>query len=95
MVERSWQPYLHSSEIDGASAKSALQEWAQGRGRPLPRYTEIAREGPDPAPRFTAEVAIDGIAPEQGQGATKQAAEQAAALAMLRRVGVWQSGTDG
>ena len=44
-------------------AKSVLQEWAQGRRLPLPRYIEIAREGPDHAPRFTAEVQIDGVAP--------------------------------
>ncbi len=60
-----------------------MQEWAQGRRLPLPRYLEVAREGPDHAPRFTAEVQIDGVAPERGQGANKRAAEQAAALAML------------
>ena len=57
----------------------------------LPRYLEIAREGPDHAPRFTSEVQIDGVEPERGQGANKRAAEQAAALAMLLREGVWQA----
>ena len=72
-------------------AKSILQEWAQGRRLSLPRYIEIAREGPDHAPRFTSEVQIDGVAPERGHGANKRAAEQAAALAMLLREGVWQA----
>ena len=58
-----------------------MQEWAQGRRLPLPRYIEIAREGPDHAPRFTSEVQIDGVAPERGQGTNKREAEQAAALA--------------
>ena len=57
----------------------------------LPRYVEIAREGPDHKPRFTAEVQIDGVAPERGHGANKRAAEQAAALAMLLREGVWRA----
>ena len=57
----------------------------------LPRYVEIAREGPDHKPRFTSEVQIDGVAPERGHGANKRAAEQAAALAMLLREGVWQA----
>ena len=76
-------------------AKSVLQEWAQGRRLPLPRYLEVAREGPDHAPRFTAEVQVEGVAPERGQGANKQAAEQAAALALLLREGVWQAPQDG
>jgi ribonuclease-3 len=95
VVQKFWKPHLSSRELAGASAKSLLQEWAQGRGLPLPRYLEVAREGPDHAPRFTAEVQVEGIAPERGQGANKQAAEQAAARAMLRREGVSQAAGDG
>jgi ribonuclease-3 len=95
VVQKFWRPHLSSRELAGASAKSLLQEWAQGRGLPLPRYLEVAREGPDHAPRFTAEVQVEGVAPERGQGANKQAAEQAAALAMLQREGVWQAAQDG
>jgi ribonuclease-3 len=91
VVQRFWMSHLSAPELAGPHAKSALQEWAQGRRLPLPRYLEIAREGPDHAPRFTVEVQIDGVAPERGYGASKQAAEQAAALAMLRREGVWQA----
>lgn len=94
VVQRFWKPHLSTRELAGPSAKSLLQEWAQGRGLPLPRYLEVVREGPDHAPRFTAEVQIEGVAPERGQGANKQAAEQAAALAMLVREGVWQAPTD-
>lgn len=91
VVEKFWKPHLNAREFAGPSAKSMLQEWAQGRRLPLPRYIEVAREGPDHAPRFTAEVQIDGLTPERGQGANKQAAEQAAALAILLREGVWQA----
>ena len=94
VVHRSWQPQLDMLELAAPDAKSLLQEWAQGRRLPLPRYLEVAREGPDHAPRFTAEVQIDGVAPERGTGANKRAAEQAAALAMLVREGVWQAPPD-
>jgi len=95
VVRRFWDPQLDTLELAAPDAKSLLQEWAQGRRLPLPRYLEVAREGPDHAPRFTAEVQIDGVAPERGQGANKRAAEQAAALAMLLREGVWQAPPDG
>lgn len=91
VVFRFWASELASLDLAVPDAKSILQEWAQGRRLPLPRYVEIAREGPDHKPRFTTEVQIDGIAPERGHGANKRAAEQAAALAMLLREGVWQA----
>jgi ribonuclease-3 len=95
VVHRFWAPYLSGLEEAAPDPKSVLQEWAQGRRLSLPRYLEIAREGPDHAPRFTAEVQIDGVAPARGQGTNKRAAEQAAALALLLREGVWQAPDDG
>ncbi|HLO23937.1 MAG TPA: ribonuclease III [Methyloceanibacter sp.] len=95
IVHRFWAAELSGYGLATPDAKSVLQEWAQGRRLPLPRYIEIAREGPDHAPHFTAEVQIDGVAPERGHGANKRAAEQAAALAMLLREGVWQAPHDG
>lgn len=91
IIHRDWAPYLSDLDQAAPDAKSVLQEWAQGRQLPLPRYLEIAREGPDHAPRFTAEVQVEGVAPERGEGANKRQAEQAAALAMLVREGVWRT----
>ena len=91
VVHRFWVSELRDLDLAVPDAKSILQEWAQGRRLPLPRYIEVAREGPDHKPRFTAEVQIDGVAPERGHGANKREAEQAAALAMLLREGVWQA----
>jgi len=91
VVKRFWTSELGSFAEAPPDAKSVLQEWAQGRKLALPRYIEVTREGPDHAPQFTAEVQIDGLAPERGHGASKRAAEQAAALAMLLREGVWQA----
>jgi len=95
VVHTSWEPHL--AELDEASpdAKSVLQEWAQGKQLPLPRYVEVAREGPDHAPRFTAEVQVEGVDPQRGEGDNKRQAEQAAALAMLIREGVWRPAASG
>ena len=95
VVRAFWEPQLGVIDLAAPDAKSVLQEWAQGRRLALPRYLEVAREGPDHAPRFTAEVQIEGVAPERGQGANKREAEQAAALAVLLREGVWQATQDG
>ena len=65
--------------------KTQLQEWAQGRGLPLPAYKVVEREGPDHAPAFTVEVAVQGFAPEQAKGRSRQEAEKAAAEAMLSK----------
>jgi ribonuclease-3 len=78
----------HHPASAGPDAKSALQEWAQGKGLALPEYVEVNRKGPDHAPKFTSEVRISGCAPARGEGASKRAAEQAAAHALLEREGV-------
>ena len=90
VVRRLWSDRLEVSLVDVADAKSALQEWAQGQGLDLPDYVEIARDGPDHAPRFTSEVRIKSKKPARGEGASKRAAEQAAATALLAREGLWK-----
>lgn len=94
VVREDWEPFLARLKEAAPDAKSVLQEWAQGRQLPLPLYIEIAREGPDHAPRFTTEVRVEGIAPEPGEGCNKRQAEQSAALAMLIREGVWRPPTN-
>ena len=68
--------------------KSLLQEELQGEGRPMPSYHLKSRDGPDHAPVFVVEVEVDGEKPASGEGPTKQAAERAAAAAMLNALGV-------
>jgi ribonuclease III len=63
--------------------KTALQEWAQGRGLKLPAYRTLAATGPAHQPHFRVEVAVEGHAPEAGEGASKRAAERAAAARLL------------
>ena len=75
--------------------KSALQEWAQGKGLPLPKYVEVGRSGPDHAPVFAAEVRVKSLEPTRGEGPSKRVAEQAAATDMLIREGVWRAKPNG
>lgn len=97
VVRLHWGKRLQTLPIEPADPKSALQEWAQGQGFDLPKYKELSREGPDHAPQFTTEVRVGGRkAPTarvaQGTGASKRAAEQSAATALLITEGVWKSG---
>jgi ribonuclease-3 len=48
LVERLWGERLRARARPPRDAKTALQEWAQGRGLPTPSYREIARSGPHP-----------------------------------------------
>jgi ribonuclease-3 len=75
--------------------KTVLQEWAQARGLPTPAYKELARTGPHHDPVFKVAVALPDRAQAEGSGASKRAAEQAAAAAMLTSVGVKLDKVDG
>ena len=68
--------------------KNALQEWAQGHGRPLPCYSVVRSAGAAHDPVFEVKVEVQGLEPAQAEGSSKRAAEKAAALAMLKRIGV-------
>ena len=85
-IVEAWAPLLRDGTGAKRDAKSRLQEWAQGRGRPLPRYTIASREGPAHAPQFVVTVDVEGEGQANGEGASKRVAEQAAAAALLQRL---------
>jgi ribonuclease-3 len=85
-IEPIWRPLLIEARKPPQDAKTALQEWAQGRGLPLPEYRETARSGPDHEPVFTIEVAVAGHGAESADGRSKRQAEQAAAARLLARL---------
>lgn len=86
-IRHHWSGRLASTEQPPADAKTALQEWAQGRGLPLPDYREVGREGPPHAPLFAVEVTVKGRGPARGTGRTKREAERAAAALLLKELG--------
>ena len=89
LVERSFRPAQHAATAPLRDPKSALQEWAQGRGLPAPAYAVVEQVGPDHAPEFRVVVKVQGKGNGLGLGASKRAAEQDAARSLLLREGVW------
>jgi len=82
---RFWSEEFDNAEPEAKDVKNHLQEWAQSRGLPLPKYEVISRAGPDHAPVFTVKVSVDGYPDETATGRSRQDAEKAAALCMLAR----------
>ncbi len=86
IVRRLFEPLASAETAPPREPKTALQEWAQGRGLSLPRYRTLAREGLAHAPKFTVEVAVDGELPATAEGTSKREAERAAAANLLARL---------
>ncbi|HOT82989.1 MAG TPA: ribonuclease III [Candidatus Defluviicoccus seviourii] len=92
-VRRQWQSMIEGHVTAPKDAKTALQEWVQGRGLPPPVYREVGRDGPAHGPTFVVEVVVPNIPPVRGSGASKRVAEQAAAeraLSFLQDTGALQ-----
>ena len=89
-IKRLWEPRMLSWSGPLRDAKTTLQEWAQSRGLPTPKYEVVNRDGPDHAPRFVVAVNVMGLEAGEGRGGSKRIAEQSAAEAVLRREGVWK-----
>lgn len=81
-----WGERVTQVEADARDAKTSLQEWAQARKQPPPRYVEINRDGPDHAPVFTVEARLESGEVSTATAASKRGAEQAAAKALLERL---------
>ncbi|TZF86936.1 ribonuclease III [Cognatilysobacter lacus] len=71
----------------GKDAKTRLQEWLQGKQKPLPVYALLAEEGEEHARTFRVSCTLEqpGLVTE-GEGLSRRAAEQAAADAALARI---------
>jgi len=95
LVERFWGERMVKPLRALRDPKTMLQEWAQARGLPTPAYQELARTGPHHKPKFSVAVTLPDRPPAEGIGNSKRAAEQAAAAAMLTRVGVAVDHVDG
>jgi ribonuclease-3 len=93
LIERHWEPLMHADPTPPKDAKTALQEWAQGRGLPLPAYREVGRTGPQHAPLFTVEVNVAEAGRAVASGPSKRAAETAAAARLLETLADSRGGT--
>jgi len=66
--------------------KSALQELAQARQLPAPRYTVVRERGPEHSKTFTIEVRVGKDWTGQADGRTKKVAAQRAARGVFERM---------
>jgi ribonuclease III len=67
--------------------KTELQEWLQGRKLALPKYTVVGTSGAAHRQQFEVSCEVTELRQtQQGSGASRRAAEQAAAAAMLQNL---------
>jgi ribonuclease-3 len=85
-IQRYWTPYLDREITPPQDPKTALQEYVQGRGQPLPVYRTVGQSGPAHEPVFEIEVRVAEHPPVVASASTKRGAEKAAAEAMLKRI---------
>jgi ribonuclease-3 len=93
-VERNWTERMRKHRRPLRDSKTVLQEWAQSQRLPTPVYREIERTGPHHDPQFRVAVDLPGLAPAEGVGGNKRAAEKNAASAMIAREGVGGGSND-
>lgn len=85
-IEASWAPQFRQNVTDAKDPKTRLQEWSQGNGHDLPKYSVISRSGPDHEPVYLIEVEVDQCGKAQASGPSKREAERNAADALLKEL---------
>src|SRR3546814_4101643 len=73
-IAAAWTARIAADREAPSDPKTELQEWAQARGLPLPRYSEVVRRGPPPAPLFTIAAEVTGHPRQPGGGRSKRVA---------------------
>lgn len=87
VVTALWGDRIYTLSQPPVDSKTALQEWAQARALPVPKYEIVERSGPDHAPVFKIRVTIEGRDPMDAVGTSRRAAEKLAAQMMLDALG--------
>jgi ribonuclease-3 len=87
LILREWGDRIAAARDVARDPKTALQEWAQARGLAPPAYLDLDRSGPDHAPIFSVAARLQDGREATAQAPNKRAAQQAAAEALLARVG--------
>lgn len=89
VIERLYRARIEAIDprSSGKDAKTALQEWLQGRRLPLPHYELAETHGEAHAQEFVVHCSIPAIDLQAtGRGGSRRAAEQAAAQAAMTRL---------
>lgn len=84
-IHRYWQKDVDIPEAP-ADPKTTLQEWAQGKGLPLPQYKVVEHSGPAHAPKFVIEASVKGYPSAAASGDSKRAAQKEAARLLIEQI---------
>jgi ribonuclease-3 len=85
-ILRHWGDYIAGHLTPPKDPKSALQEWVQAQGFPLPVYSLEESKGPLHNPIFVVKVQGMGFEPAFGEGNSKKVAEHKAAQEVLKKI---------
>lgn len=85
-IRKHWQKMLEDVRETPLNPKTALQEWTQKRGLPLPVYEILKKEGAQHEPVFTVQVAVQGLTPVCATEKSKHGAEKSAAELLLKEI---------
>ncbi len=83
LIETHWKDVLHTMRRPPRHPKTIVQEWAQGKGLPLPDYKIVSQSGPDHAPVFKVCLKVNGYSPVTVEGRSRAAAEKKAAMEFI------------
>ena len=81
-----WDGHFEDMKTPPMHPKTAVQEWAQGRGLPLPEYKISGQSGPDHAPVFAITLSVTGYDDVTAEGRSRQAAEKEAARIFMEKI---------
>jgi len=79
LIQKLWGSRLDVMLTPPQHPKTRLQEWAQSKGLPLPKYEISAQTGPDHAPVFEITLSVQGFDSLKAEGKSRQVAEKLAA----------------
>lgn len=79
LILRRFEPGDTLSPLPPPDAKSRLQEYAQSRKLPMPRYVIVREQGPEHSKTFTVEARLGKKTLPPGEGKSKKSASQKAA----------------
>ncbi|MCK5384277.1 MAG: ribonuclease III [Alphaproteobacteria bacterium] len=83
LIETHWQDVIYTMHRPPQHPKTAVQEWAQGQGLPLPDYEIISQSGPAHAPVFEVRLSIKGHPPITAKGLSLADAEKKTAAEFM------------
>ena len=82
-IQKYWKEKIYKNILPPKDAKSTLQEIAQKKGLPLPKYKLKSKKGSSHNPKFEIEVSLDGFKSFTAYGGTVKMAQTNAAINLL------------